>query len=66
MTKINRDKDSWGQDVIYVEKCEKYIKQNQDLPIYITERLHNQENIINPRLCDIIQSVENYLENSGK
>ena len=66
MTKINRDKDSWGQDVIYVEECEKYMKQNQDLPIYISKRLHNQDNMINPRLCDIIQTVENYLENSGK
>ena len=66
MTRISKEKDSWGQDVIYVEECEKYIKENQDLPIYILKRLHNKDKAVNPRICDIIQTVEDYLNNSGK
>lgn len=31
MKEIKKYKDSWGQYVIYVSKCEKYEYENQDL-----------------------------------
>lgn len=31
MKQIKKRKDSWGQYIIYVEKCEKYEYENQSL-----------------------------------
>lgn len=31
MRDFKRRKDSWGQSVIYVSKCDKYEYENQDL-----------------------------------
>ena len=31
MKKIKRSKDDWGDYVIYVEECDKYKYENQDL-----------------------------------
>jgi len=66
MIEITKEKDSWGQNVIYVSKCKRYERQNQDLPIYIANRLHKGEIHKNPRLYDILFCVEDYLYNSGK
>ena len=32
MKKIWREKDDWGQDVIYVEECEKFKYEHYDTP----------------------------------
>lgn len=50
MKEIERCKDSWGQYVIYVSKCNKYEYEKQDL-----------HNIKNGRMYDIMYLVENYL-----
>ena len=52
MKKIKQDKDSWGDTVIYVGKCQKYEYEKQ-------EDLHNSEL---PRIYDIIYQVENYFK----
>ena len=32
MKKIKKEKDEWGQDVIYVQKCDKYKYESQEKP----------------------------------
>jgi hypothetical protein len=32
MKKYIKEKDNWGQDVIFVEKCSKFKKENQERP----------------------------------
>ena len=54
MEKIKRDKDSWGDLVIYVEKCTEYEYEEQT-------DLHNTKN---KRLYDIMYLVENYYNNN--
>lgn len=53
MKKTKKAKDSWGEYVIYVEKCDKYEYEEQDL-----------HNIKNGRICDIMYLVENYCDNN--
>lgn len=60
MTKINRDLDSWGQKVIYVEECEKYEFEEPDV-LKCLQHLCKQDDK-NKRMFDIIHVVENYLE----
>lgn len=50
MKKIHKSKDSIGLNVIYVEECEKYLEEQQEVNITQEER----------RIYDIISSVENY------
>ncbi len=52
MKKIKQDKDSWGDTVIYVGKCQKYEYEKQ-------EDLHNSKL---PRIYDIMYQVENYFK----
>ena len=55
MKKISKGKDHWGEIVIYVQKCDKYEYEEQNL--------HNTEN---NRVYDIMYLVENYYnDNSG-
>ena len=42
MKKIHKEKDSYGDLVIYVEKCDKYVYENPEIPkkiipLYIIE-----------------------------
>ena len=38
MKKITKQKDYWGQEVIYVAKCDNYKVENPDTPkIYVNE-----------------------------
>lgn len=52
MKKIVKKKDSYGQDVIYVGECDKYLYEQQEVDI--TEK--------NERICDILYLIENYYE----
>lgn len=54
MEKIVRDRDEWGELVIYVEKCKKYKYEKQ-------RDLHKEKNA---RIYDIIYSVEDYYINN--
>lgn len=54
MKKINRKRDSWGQFVIYVEECEKYLHERQEVDIITGKE----------RVYDIMYRVENYYNNS--
>ena len=65
MKKIDRIIDAWGQEVIRVYKCDNFEKVAEDIPIFISERLHNSENAKNPNICDIIKQVEIYLYGRG-
>lgn len=60
MKKIWKEKDDLGQDVIYVEKCDKYEYENPEKP---KNDLHNEMFV---KIDDIIDAVENYFYNSGK
>ena len=63
MKKIQRKKDDWGQDVIYVKECEKYEYEDPEIPKNPKFSIHNPED---GRMYDIIYAVENYFYNSGK
>lgn len=54
MKKTSKERDSWGEVVIYVEKCDKYEYEKQP-------DLHNTKN---KRTCDIMYLVENYYNNN--
>ena len=54
MKKIRKQKDSYGQDVIYVSECDKYLYEKQEVDI-------NKEN---ERFYDIMYQIENYYGNS--
>lgn len=58
MNKIVRQKDDWGDYVIYVEECEKYEYENPDAIKSVEFYLHNPEL---KKIDDIIYKVENYL-----
>jgi len=60
MTKIHREKDTWGKLVIYVEKCQKFKLENQQIPKYLQERLHKIDKVENIRIRDIISRAEYY------
>lgn len=61
MKKIYKQKDDWGQDVIYVEKCKKYEEEDPDTPKSKDFYLHNPDL---ERIDDIIYTVEDYFYNS--
>lgn len=61
MKKITRQKDHWGQDVIYVEKCTRYEYENPVQAKKTVSSLHNAENI---RINDILYVLENYYSDS--
>ena len=65
MKKYTRQKDDWGQDIIYVEECTKYEYEDPDLPRKKPSTLHKKENVKNERICDIMKKVENYAKHSG-
>ena len=57
MKKIKRDRDHWGEYVIYVQKCDRYKYENPEepkvkIPVDITQNYDI--------LCDIIDTAENY------
>lgn len=54
MKKISKERDSWGEIVIYVEKCDNYKYEKQI-------SLHNTKN---KRTYDIMYLVENYYNNN--
>lgn len=62
MERIRREKDNWGQYVIFVEKCKKYEYEVQaDMPaLNKREGVHNVGRFENKRLIDIIRLRENY------
>lgn len=64
MKKTTKEKDSWGQYVIYVEECELYKYEEPDIPKNL--RSLCKRNDTKMRLCDILEVVENYFDNSGK
>ena len=35
MKEIEKVKDDWGQDIIYVSKCDEYIVENPDTPKFM-------------------------------
>ena len=45
MKKISKVKDSWGETVIYVSKCDRYKVENPDIPRLMSTDL--QKKIIN-------------------
>lgn len=57
MKAIAREKDEWGEWVIYVTDCEKYEYEDPETPKNPKFNLHNSEM---PNFCDIIDAVENY------
>ena len=62
MLKIQREKDEWGQDVIYVESCSKYKFEDPETPkvkLCIPDLYGNE-------IYDIIEKEENYRYDSGK
>lgn len=64
MKKTTKEKDSWGQDVIYVEECDLYEYEEPDIPKNLQKLC--KYNDTKMRLYDILEIVENYFENSGK
>lgn len=64
MKKITKEKDSWGQYVIYVEECEQYKYEEPDIPKNLQKLCKCNDTKI--RLYDILEVVENYFDNSGK
>ena len=60
MIDVHRERDSWGNLVIYVEKCQKFEFENQQIPKFIQERLHKTEKVENIRIRDIISRAEYY------
>lgn len=54
MKKITRIKDTWGQEVVYVQKCERFLYEKQEIDIKQEKR----------RIYDIMYQVENYCNNS--
>lgn len=61
MKKIEKVKDRYGENVIYVEECTKYEYENQENPKMSTSDLHNTENA---RINDILYMIENYYINN--
>ena len=59
MEKIFKQKDNWGQSIIYVEKCKNFEYEDPDLQKKSISGIHNAEN---EKICDIIDVVENYFE----
>ena len=57
MEKIHKEKDRWGQYVIYVEKCKKYMYENPD---GIKKQIFSLHNGKQAEICDIIDTVESY------
>jgi len=57
MKKINKVKDHYDEDVIYVSECTKYEYENQEIANKSIKSLHKEENV---RIDDIIKMVENY------
>lgn len=67
MKKVTREKDEWGQDVIYVEECDEYEYEIQpDMP-YLNkkESRHKIDKFVNSRIYDIIERGRNYRNDSG-
>ena len=63
MEKIDRIKDSYGQTVIRVWKCNNFDKVANDIPIYIAKKikdnsLRNSENVRILVLRDILNTEE--------
>lgn len=54
MKKIKKAKDSWGQSVVYVQECTRFLYEKQKVDITSE----------NQRLYDIMYQVENYYNNS--
>lgn len=69
MKKTYKIKDEWGQDVIYVEQCDKYEYEKQpDMP-YLNkkESRHKTNEFENYRINGIIEKVRTIIkEDSGK
>lgn len=68
MKKIKKIPDDWGQNVIYVQKCDKYEYEVQsDMP-YLNKKecRHKIDKFENPRIYDIIKRSEDYFYNSGE
>ena len=63
MKKITKEPDDWGQDVIYVQKCDKYEYEDQEIPKKSFSSIHNSEI---SKIDDIMYAVENYFYNSGE
>lgn len=63
MKKIHKEKDDWGQNVIYVEECDKFKYEDPEIPKNPISSIHNTREA---EICDIINAVENYFYNSGK
>lgn len=63
MKKTYKKKDDWGQDVIYVEECEKYEYEDPEVPKKAIIGIHNEEF---EKIYDIIDAVENYFYDSGE
>lgn len=61
MKKIEKVKDKYGENVIYVEKCTKYEYENQAIAKMSIRDLHNTENA---RINDILFMIENYYINN--
>lgn len=63
MKKIAKEPDSWGQNVIYVEECDKYEYEIQpDMPLLNYKEkqksrasIHKTNQFANSRICDIIK-----------
>jgi len=54
MKRIKKAKDSWGQNVVYVQECKRFLYEKQEVDITPEER----------RIYDIMYQVENYYNNS--
>lgn len=66
MKKIDKIKEFDGDIVIRVFECDNFQRVPQDIPIFMSNNLHNSENVKNVRIYDIMKAVENYLYNSGE
>lgn len=44
MKKISKVKDSWGETVIYVSKCDRYKVENPDIPRLMSTDLQKKNN----------------------
>ena len=62
MKEIDRIVDEWGQFVIRVWECDKFIN-DKNIPKNPNFGLHNQES---EKIHDIIYAVEDYFNDSGQ
>ena len=63
MEEFWKEKDEWGHDVIFVNKCNKYEYEDPEIPKNPIFSIHNPEI---DKIYDIIDAVENYFYDSGK